>query len=175
MSRKSILFIVIGVVVALLAFMGYKVVRLAQQKQAVEQALQKVPDFEFLSTNGEKFTQASIDVNTPTLFVFFNSECDFCRYEAQDISENIEELKDIEILFISTESTIEITSFSEEFNLNQQQNIHFLHDSTSALYNLFDLTSYPSILIYNKNKNLLKRHKGQLNVQAILRVLKEND
>lgn len=175
MSRKSILFIVIGAVLTLLGFMGYKVIRLAQQKQAVEQALQEVPNFEFVTTKREVFNQASIDPNTPTLFVFYNSECDYCRHEALDISENIEELQDIEVLFISTEPKAEIIDFSEEFNLNQQQNIHFLHDSTSSVYSLFDLTSYPYLLIYDKNKRLLKRHKGQLNVQAILRVLKENE
>lgn len=175
MSRKSILFVVLIFVLFLLAFMGYKVFSLSQQKDAIEQVLQKVPDFEFLTTNETSFNQTSIDSNTPTLFVFFNSECDFCRYEAQDIKVNIKELQDIEILFVSTEPMADIIGFSEEYNLNQHLNIHFLHDSTSAIYSLFDLTSYPYILIYNKNKKLLKRHKGQLNVQAILRVLKENE
>ncbi len=71
----------------------------------------------------------------------------------------------------STEDIETIKAFAETYNLLTQQNITFLHDSTYTFSNRFDANSIPYILIYNKSQELVKKHKGQLNPDAILKLI----
>jgi hypothetical protein len=59
--------------------------------------------------------------------------------------------------------------------MNKHQNVTFLYDNFDTFSSRFDANSIPYILIYNKKQKLIKKHKGQLNANGILRALQEND
>ncbi len=142
-----------------------------QYKNQVAKTLQTIPKFSFKTLENEEFTNTNLKSNTATVFIYFNSECDFCQHEAQSISEHLEQFKEIQLLFVSTEDIETIKAFAKTYNLLTQQNITFLHDSTYTFSNRFDANSIPYILIYNKSQELVKKHKGRLNPDAILKLL----
>jgi len=142
-----------------------------QYKNQVAKTLQTIPKFSFKTLENEEFTNTNLKSNTATVFIYFNSECDFCQHEAQSISEHLEQFKEIQLLFVSTEDIETIKAFAKTYNLLTQQNITFLHDSTYTFSNRFDANAIPYILIYNKSQELVKKHKGQLNPDAILKLI----
>jgi peroxiredoxin len=147
------------------------VISKASEKSIATQKIQTIPEFTYSTLNDLPFGKQDLLKNKATLFIYFNSECDFCQHEAIDISNNINKLKDIQILFISEESTSVIKAFAEQHQLNNLKNITFLHDSTSDFSHRFDTSTIPTILIYDTQQLLIKKHKGQLNVNGILKVI----
>ena len=169
--KKKLKIGIIIVVLGLLAYMGYKVFSKMQYKSDVEKTLQTLPEFHFKSLDSVSFTNAHLKPNTPTVFIYFNSTCDYCQHEAQSISENIDQFKDLQLLFISTESIATIKTFSEHYNLNNNPNITFLYDHSHLFTTQFDAITIPYILIYNSKQQLVKKHKGQLKPEVILKAL----
>ncbi|PIB33049.1 hypothetical protein BFP78_01955 [Gaetbulibacter sp. 5U11] len=175
MRKKTILIIVAVTVLGLLSFLGYNVISKTKEKNQIAKQLETVPEFEFLTLDQKPFTKANLKTNLNTIFIYFNSQCDFCQHEAQSISDNLDSFKNVQIIFISTESIDTIKKFSEQYNLNNQQNITFLNDNLNTFSSRFDANNIPYLLIYDQNQKLIKKHKGQLNAKGILRALQQND
>lgn len=175
MRRKTILFIVLIGVLSLLTYLGYNVISKAKEKNQIAKQLEKIPKFEFLTLEQKTFTKLDLKQGIQTIFIYFNSECDFCQHEAQSINYNLDSFKNAQFIFVSTEPIEIIKQFSEEYNLNNQPNITFLYDNFSTFSSQFDANSIPYLLIYDQNQKLIKKHKGQLNAKGILRALQEDD
>lgn len=173
MPKKIIIFIVVIGVVGLLSYFGYNIITKTKAKNAIAQQLQTLPDFEFKTLEQQPFSKVNLNANLNTVFIYFNSECDFCQHEAQSISDNVSSFNHAQFLFVSTESIATITQFSEYYKLDNQQNITFLYDNLNTFTSRFDAGSIPYILIYDKNQKLIKRHKGQLNAKGILKILND--
>lgn len=175
MRKKSILIIVLIGVFSLLSYLGYNVISKAKEKNQIARQLETIPEFKFLTLEQLPFSKVNLKPKLNTIFIYFNSECDFCQHEAQSISDNLDKFKNTQFIFVSTEPIEVIKKFAEQYNLNNQTNIAFLYDNLDTFSSRFDANSIPYILIYNKNQKLIKKHKGQLNANGILRALKEND
>ncbi|NJM80282.1 MAG: hypothetical protein HC854_12945 [Flavobacterium sp.] len=102
---KKYLKIIIPVfVLSLIAFMGYKVVSKINTKKAIAENIKTIPAFSYASIiDNTSFTNESLVANKSTLFIYFNSECEFCNHEAEMVGENIAKLKDIQLVFVSYE------------------------------------------------------------------------
>ena len=166
---KKILKIVIPIlVISLLAFMGYKVVSKINHKKQVAENIKKMPAFSYVTLENKVFTQENLVQNIPTLFIYFNSECDFCNHEAEMVQQNIEQLKDIQVVFISYESIEKIKPFATKFKLLNHANISFLSDSKITFATTFDVKSMPCLVLYDKDNNLIEKIKGQVKMETVL-------
>ena len=75
--KKTLKIVIPLLVISLLAFMGYKVVSKINHKKQVAENIKKLPTFSYLTLDNKVFTQENLVQNKPTLFIYFNSECDF--------------------------------------------------------------------------------------------------
>lgn len=173
MTMKITLKILIPtIVISLLVFMGYKVVSKINHKKEVAENIKTIPNFEYQDVKGNVFTNTNLKDNTPLLFVYFNSECEFCNEEAKMIKENIEQLKTIQIIFISFEATEKIKQFATNHQLDSYDNLTFLCDSKATFATTFDVTSLPCLVLYNKNNNLIEKIKGQTKAETLIKKLR---
>lgn len=171
--RKLIKPLTLILVIGLLSYLGYSVASKIKYKNEVITTLETIPEFSFKTLENYDYTNTNLKLNIPTLFIYFNTECDYCQHEAETISENLEQFKNTQLLFVSTESKSTIKQFSEHYNLHNQSNITFLHDNTHSFSNRFDANAMPYVLIYDKHQKLIKKHKGQLKAETMLKLLKE--
>jgi len=154
-----------------LGYLGYNFVSKLRQKKAVAENIREIPAFSFESINGEKFTNAHLDSQKATIFIFFNSECDFCQHEAQDIQSHVEAFQKTQIVFVSVEEKEHIRNFSETYQLSRYDFIYFVHDPNGSFSTTFDANSIPFILIYNREGKLVEKIKGQTKAENILKKL----
>ena len=166
--KRTLKIILPILVISLLAFMGYKVVSKINHKKQVAENIKKMPAFSYVTLENKIFTQKSLVQSTPTLFIYFNSECDFCNHEAEMVQQNIEQLKDIQVVFISYEPVEKIKQFATKFNLLHHDNIHFLSDSKITFATTFDVKSMPCLVLYDKDNNLIEKIKGQVKIETVL-------
>ena len=166
---KKILKILLPILVlSLLAFMGYNVVNKINHKKQIAENIKKMPAFSYVTLENKVFTNEKLKQNKPTLFIYFNSECDFCNHEAEMVQQNLEQLKDIQVVFISYEPIEKIKSFAAKFKLLHHDNIHFLSDSKITFATTFDVKSMPCLVLYDKENNLIEKIKGQVKIETVL-------
>ena len=175
MTMKKALKILIPILVlSLLAFMGYKVVSKINHKKQVSENIKKMPTFSYLTLDNKVFTEEDLAQNKPTLFIYFNSECDFCNHEAEMVQQNLEQLKAIQVIFISYEPVDKIKQFATKFKLLNHANISFLSDTKVTFATTFDVKSMPCLVLYDKENNLIEKIKGQVKIETVLNKLPSN-
>ena len=166
--KKTLKIVIPILVISLLVFMGYKVVSKINHKKQVAENIKKMPTFSYITLENKVFTQENLVQNTPTLFIYFNSECDFCNHEAEMVQQNIEQLKDIQVVFISYEPVEKIKQFANNYKLLNHANISFLSDSKITFATTFDVKSMPCLVLYDKDNNLIEKIKGQVKMETVL-------
>lgn len=157
--------------IGLLTLLGYQIVTKINHKKEVAEYIKTIPTFSFQNLSGEAFTNKDIKKNTPTLFIYFNSECEFCNEETKMIQENSTILKSIQLVFVSFEKTEKIKSFAQNYNLFNYDNIHFVCDTKVTFASTFDVKSLPCLILYDKNQRLIEKIKGQTKVETLLKKL----
>lgn len=161
-------------VLAILVFLSYRVWDKIQYKNEVEENTEILPDFSYQNIQGSSFKKQDLNKNLPVVFIYFNSECEYCQHEARDIKENIPAFKNAQLLFVSTEKPERIEEFAQTYKLNRYDNIYFLYDERGHFARTFDANSIPFLAIYNKDDQLVKKIKGQTTVSTILAALEKD-
>lgn len=154
-----------------LTFLGYQIFAKIRYKKEVAQNIKSIPDFEYQSTRGGLFTNKNLKPNTPTVFVYFNSDCEFCNEEAQMIQDNIIKFDNCQLVFISFEKPEIIKDFANKYKLYNHDNVYFLCDSKATFATTFDVKSLPCLVLYDKNRQLIEKIKGQTKVSTLLKKL----
>jgi peroxiredoxin len=172
--KKSLKIILPVLALALLAFLGYKVWAKIQYKNQVVENTESIPDFAYQNIQGSDFKKDDLDKNLPVVFIYFNSECEYCQHEAREIQENIAAFKNTQLLFVSTEQPAKIKEFAQTYKLKTYDNIYFLYDERNHFARTFDATTIPFIAVYNKEHKLIEKFKGQVKVANILAALGHN-
>lgn len=164
----------IGLGVLLLSvFVGVKIYQKISHKNQVVKSLLVLPEFSFADLQGNMFTNDDLKQGLATVFVYFNSECDYCLHEAQSIRKNLSRFDSTQFVFVSFEPVENIKKFAYAQQLLGIENITFVQDASFVFAQKFDANSIPYLLIYSEDKRLIYKHKGQVKAETILRVLAE--
>ena len=149
--------------------MGYKIVAKINHKKEVAANIKSIPDFKYKNLNGELFSNKNLKTDTPTLFIYFNSECEYCNEEAEMIQGSVDKFRPYQLVFVSFEKPEKIKSFAQKHNLLNYDNIHFVCDTKVTFATTFDVQSLPCLVLYDKNQQLIEKIKGQTKVETILK------
>jgi thioredoxin-related protein len=84
------------------------------------------------------------------------------------VQQNIEQLKAIQVVFISYEPIEKIKQFANNYKLLNYDNIYFLSDSKITFASTFDVKSMPCLVLYDKENNLIEKIKGQVKIETVL-------
>jgi peroxiredoxin len=157
--------------IGLLGYFGFQIVSKINHKKQVAENIKIIPTFSYENVKGGVFSNKNIIANKATLFVYYNSECEFCNEEAKMIQENTTKFSNTQLVFISNESPKKITAFATIHKLNNYDNISFLSDNKMSFRTTFDVNSLPCMVLYDKDKKLIEKIKGQIKVEALLKKL----
>jgi peroxiredoxin len=166
--KKNIVKIVIFLVFAGIGYLGYAVVEKITHKKNIEKQLKELPSFSLITTDSIAFSSKQLKTHKPVIILYFNSECHYCQEEATQISSLKKEFGQAELLFISRENTEKIENFAKTYNLDTDDNIHFLHDPGNAFSTKFDINTIPFTMVYDTNKTLIAKYKGAIKATTLL-------
>ncbi len=158
--------------IGLFGFMIFQIASKIKYKKEVAENIKTIPKFSFQNINGGVFTNQNIIKNTPTIFIYFNSECEFCNEEAEMIEQNIEKFSAFQLIFVSFEKPDLIKSFAVKHKLNNYDKVNFLSDTQVSFAPTFDVKSLPCLVLYDKNQQLIEKIKGQIKPEILLKKLK---
>ncbi len=167
--KKFLKPIIVVVFISILVFLGYSITKKINYKAEVAERIKTIPKFLFYTLDNEVFTNENLSNNGYKLFVYFNSECDYCQSEAKQIKDNLSNFVNTQIIFVSFEPINDIKIFAEKYQLLENENVIFLNDKNSEFSELFDANKIPFILLYSKENQLIKKYKGAVKIENILK------
>lgn len=169
---KKYLKIVIPIVfIVVLGYLGFQIFSKIQYKNEVAEHIKTIPFFNYENVNGKSFTREDLKLGAPTLFIYFNTECEFCIEETIMIYENIAKFANCQLVFISFEKKEIIKDFAKINKLDTYDNVHFLCDNQVTFATTFDVKSLPCLVLYDKNNNLIEKIKGQTKAETLIKKL----
>ncbi len=157
--KKKLLILFGLLVVGLLSWMGYSSIRKLDQQSKSEEIV------ESLNSLTSNLGLKEINNYQPTIFMYFNSDCHFCQWEIKELQENITEFRDYQLLLASFEPEDEAIQFLKEHNLAE----YYVNVNPDLLTSTI-MGGVPQTFIY-KNGELQKHFKGEVKIEAILKVL----
>ena len=158
---------------SVLGYFGYHIIQKVNYKKAVAAHIKTIPNFSYQKINGGSFNQSSLQKYTPTLFIYFNSDCNYCNEEAQMIRESVDKFSSFQLVFVSFEQPKAIQAFAQKYQLLHYGNIHFVCDTKVTFATTFDVKSLPCLVLYDKNQQLIEKIKGQTKVATLLKKLNQ--
>lgn len=129
-----------------------------------------IPNFETYNMDSLKVNHAQFN-NKPTIIVYFNTECEYCQYEATQIVKYQKQFKDVNLYMLSAENIAQIKAFTHKMGLDKISNLEMGKITVKESFEVFAFTRIPDILIYNASGQLQKHFKGETKTEAILKYL----
>lgn len=175
MDRKKLKAAVYGLAIVAASVFAFLIYQKIQHKNLIQKKILQLKPLSLLDISGSKYIYSTrehtYNTSKKMVIILFNSSCEHCQAEIEDIKNHIGSFQSTDVLLVSTETPAEIRSFAEQSGLIGLPNFHFANIRFDDLYEQFGIASYPHIFIYDADKNLIKEFKGETKVEAILEVL----
>ena len=92
--------------------------------------------------------------------------------EAENISTGIDQLKDINIIYISIKPLHEIREFLQRHGLDKYKNIIGVRDISYMMASYFDITTVPFHAFFNKDHKLIGIERNGASVEKMANAFK---
>ncbi len=167
-------YFVILLIILLTVYMLIKIFFHIQYENDINKKIKTIPDFEFFEILVERnFSNKHLKEGVPVLFIYLNTECEFCVDETQIISENIEGFRNCQILMVSIEKPEILISYAEQYRLFDFDNLFILYDKDLKFEQIFGDSPFPSSFIFGKRGELIKIFKGKAKINELLKYVNE--
>ena len=118
------------------------------------------------------YTNDNLKKNSPFILMFFSPDCEHCQKEIKELMAYKQELKDVQILMVSSAPYSDIKNFYETFGLTSMPNVRLGQDLNLKLARIYQVRTYPSMYVYDNRGTLAKAFVGNIGVQTIIDAVK---
>lgn len=163
---KKGIFFAVSILVVVVLLLSYGIFKRVQLRKVVQGKVQKLAITRLLTLDSLAF---QIPRSGPFVIIYFDSKCDVCTHELNEIKDNISKFNMVTVILVSSEYISAIKSVSEELSLSGYTNIYFVKINSNDVYSEFGSISVPHIFIYDLNRQLIKEFKGEVKADNILK------
>lgn len=143
----------------------------SQQKPMYLQQRTPPPAVLLLADSSTKWQlKARLQKDKPLFILFFNTECDHCQHETEQLIKNIDKFKDIQIVMATTKSLTDMKTFIAQHKLNKYPQITVGRDVAYIMPSFYEMKNLPYLAFYDKNKKLISTFEGALGIEGILKI-----
>ncbi len=145
------------------------------QVDSVKHPYQKFPTYppvRLLQTDSVSFyTKEDLPKKKPVMLVLFNPQCQHCQHEAEELTKNIDQFKDVQIVMATTMLFDSMMTFREKYKLADHPNIVVAQDTHFFLPSFFMIHNLPFHAFYNKKKELISVFEGSMTIEKMVKEL----
>ena len=137
--------------------------------------VRSIPEFRFFKMeDGTEVTHKNVTPGKKTLFVFFDTECSHCRVAITEYNHNHAKLNDINVFLISRDKKSVVNAFLKEVGskLIAKKNVTLLADNQNQFIIKFFPRKFPSMFLFNTNKQLMIYTDEEKDIPVILEKIK---
>ena len=134
----------------------------------------KLPDFKLLlPDSATNFYTEQLSAKKSTILISFSPECDHCKQQTKEIIQNIDQLKNVQIVMATTLPFDMMKAFHDEYKMASYKNIIMGRDVLYFFPKYFLNHYLPLIAIYNKKGELLHYFDGGVSTAELIRLSKQ--
>jgi thioredoxin-related protein len=134
---------------------------------------EKLPTFKLLQIDSTtQLNTDSIPEGKPFVLVYFSPDCEHCQNQLTDILKNISSFRETHFYLFTPFQFSLLKPFYRHYRLYNYPNITIGYDYTFYIPTHFKLTSTPSLLIYNRKKQLDQIYQGRQSASELLQAIK---
>jgi thioredoxin-related protein len=113
------------------------------------------PEFKVLLADSATYINTrDIPEGKQVVLIYFNPRCSYCRHQVAEITQHIEELKNIRFYIVANFPLSEMKRFIRESQASRYQNITIGFDPSNHLAGYFKTRRGPCMAIYGREKRL---------------------
>lgn len=132
---------------------------------------QQFPRFLLYTLDGKPFTDRDLPpASRGRIVIFFDPYCDHCQKQATFFQENASQLKGIQLIWVSTETSEAIQKFKETYLKGLPQSI-VLRDRDFKFDGFFGYSVAPTLYVYDASGKLRGVYRKEVPVSTLLRGL----
>ena len=169
--RYCLKFIILSIVFSIVVYLPYKIYSGITTKNKIIRNREILPDFCFNTLDDTLFNLKNIKKGNSSIIVFFDPDCYHCTYEIESIIKNIDSLENTNILMVSNQPVIKLKHFYNQYNLDNYPQIKLLYAGYQDFISVFGDANVPTTFIYDESNKLLRLFKGEVGIEAIIRVI----
>jgi thioredoxin-related protein len=109
-----------------------------------------------------------LTIGEPVIMFFFSTDCDFCHKQLDEITNAIDSFEETNILLVSDENISSIGNYAALNKLEEYRNVTIAKINKGEIIRKYNITTAPTLLIYDKNNQLVKRFVGNTPVDSLL-------
>ena len=122
-----------------------------------------LPPFDMLLIdNVTHLNTAAIPQGKPFVIIGFAPFCRHCQDETKDIIAHIEQFKDIDIYYVSSEPLQDMNLFYKHFHLKKYPNVIMGRETTEVFFNYFKTHTTPCTAVCDQRKRLKAVFAGEV-------------
>lgn len=111
----------------------------------------------FYTQSGQPFNEEDIDINRPTLVMFFDPDCADCNNMMRKILKYYSEFDSLNLLLITEADISRLKQFIKKHEIKGLSNMTFLFDNNEVMYKDYGIVSVPSFVLYDSKLKLEKK------------------
>jgi thiol-disulfide isomerase/thioredoxin len=132
-----------------------------------------LPQFSILKPDSVTwFTKDDLKRGRKSMIMLFSPDCDHCKKQTDIIVDNIDRLKDLEIVMTTFQPIEKMRRFYEKYELSKYPNIHVGRDVRYFFGPFYRFRYSPFLAIYDENEKLIKVYEGGAKKDKLLEVLR---
>ena len=101
------------------------------------------------------------------LVMIFSPDCDHCKHETEQIINQIDKFKKVEIVMATFLPFDKMKEFYVHYKLQRFKNIQVGRDFTFILPSFYNFRSFPFFAFYDKKGNLIDVFEGSLPIEKL--------
>ena len=165
---KKILFLLF----VISGFSTVKAQEAAKDSLPVYQRFPTIPPFKIMAApDSVAFGKDDLRKKKPVVIVYFSPDCDHCKHFTKELEAHYDLFKNAQIVMASSLDFDLVKRFYQEYKIAEFSNIVVGRDGTDFFRNFLAVRSYPTIAVYNKKGDFIKRFDGTATMEKIAAAL----
>lgn len=133
------------------------------------------PEFTLLKVDSSSYlSNKDLAENKNTVFINFSPTCDHCQRTIKSILDNITKFTQTQFVLSSFEDFSSIRKFYFDYGLNSYSTVFIGQEFDYSLTKQIKYSSFPCLVLFNKNKQYIKTIDEESNAKVLLKALKIN-
>lgn len=133
------------------------------------------PIYRILKMDSSTFySNKDLNDSLNTVFINFSPDCDHCERTIKNILQNRQKITNTQFVLTSFEDFNSIYKFYTENKINTFSNIYLGQEIDFTLTRQIKYSSFPCLVLFDKNKKHIKTINEESNAKAVLKALKIN-
>lgn len=128
----------------------------------------RLPDVALITVDGNEFNLSELRPERKVVLLFFSPDCEFCRKELKGILSHRGKFDGVDWIFVTISPIEELMNFLSEYPLDSILGAKVCIEDSPELFMAFDVTSPPSIFIYDADGTLENYKRGAVSIKTIL-------